>query len=132
MATIAPMTSVKQSNQTIPNVLPSVVTHDHNSVSPLGLTDVASTDLQEGSNSLASLPTINSVEDIKKLSVNEVAAYLRVLDLESFANEFIAQSVDGMLLTQLQKEEFEQDFGMKSVQALRLVNFSQKARFPRY
>jgi len=131
MATIAPMSSVKQSSQKTQNVL-STLTHDHNSLSPLGQTDAASIYLPEDPNSLGALPTVNSIEDVKRLTVNEVAAYLRVLNLASYANEFIAQSVDGVLLTQLQKEEIEQDFGMKGVEARRLVNFSQKAHIPRH
>jgi len=130
-ATIAPMSSVKQSSQKTQNVL-STSTHDHNSLSPLGQTDAASIYLPEDPNSLGALPTVNSIEDVKRLTVNEVAAYLRVLNLASYANEFIAQSVDGVLLTQLQKEEIERDFGMKGVEARRLVNFSQKAHIPRH
>jgi len=132
MATIAPMTGVTQPSQAIQTVLPVTSTHDHNSVSPQGQTDDATIVLPEDSNSLEALPTVYSVEDVKRLSVSEVAAYLRVLNLASYANEFITQSVDGMLLTQLQKEEIERDFGMKGVEARRLVNFSQKAHIPRH
>jgi len=131
MATIAPMTGVKQLSQKIQNVPPVTSTHDRSSVSLHGHTDDASIVLPD-SNSLDALPTVHSVEDVKRLSVSEVAAYIRVLNLASYATEFIAQSVDGMLLTQLQKEEIERDFGMKGVEARRLVNFSQKAHIPRH
>ncbi|XP_052761782.1 uncharacterized protein LOC128204404 [Mya arenaria] len=77
-----------------------------------------------------SLPEVNSPDDVKKLKISEVCEYLKVLRLENYADVFQNNLIDGMALSTLSRDDIQQEFQMKPLEAMRLTNFAQKGHVP--
>ncbi|XP_052249436.1 uncharacterized protein LOC127857118 isoform X1 [Dreissena polymorpha] len=77
------------------------------------------------------LPTVNDSIDVKKLSINEVCGYLKVLRLEKYESMFREDMIDGALLAELSKDNFEQAFGMTVLEAVRVLKFAKEGHLPR-
>ncbi|XP_060569714.1 uncharacterized protein LOC132728121 isoform X1 [Ruditapes philippinarum] len=69
-------------------------------------------------------------DDVAKLTIDEVTEYLRRLNLEKYANTFKNEQIDGPMLSDLDKDMLRDDFGMKGVEALRLLKFAKEGHVP--
>lgn len=84
-------------------------------------------------NSKLNAPTIRNVcgaGDVKKLTIDEVANYLKMLNLHGYIVSFRQQLIDGRLLSELDKSILTHEFGMKTVEAIRLMNFVKDGYIP--
>ncbi|XP_052251358.1 uncharacterized protein LOC127858342 isoform X2 [Dreissena polymorpha] len=77
------------------------------------------------------LPTINDSLDVNKLSINDVCGYLKVLSLDKYEPKFRQEMIDGALMAALSKEDFEKEFGMNGLEAVRIFKFSKEGHLPR-
>ncbi|KAH3709441.1 uncharacterized protein LOC127859056 isoform X2 [Dreissena polymorpha] len=77
------------------------------------------------------LPMVNDSLDVIKLSINDVCGYLKVLHLDKYEPKFRDNLMDGSLLVALSKEDFEKEFGMNGLEAVRIVKFSKEGHLPR-
>ncbi|XP_052252029.1 uncharacterized protein LOC127858786 isoform X2 [Dreissena polymorpha] len=77
------------------------------------------------------LPTVNDNLDVIKLSINDVCGYLKVLHLDKYEPKFRDNLIDGSLLVALSKENFEKEFGMNGLEAVRILKFSKEGHLPR-
>ncbi|XP_052763870.1 uncharacterized protein LOC128205877 [Mya arenaria] len=77
------------------------------------------------------LPVVKIPEDVCNLTVPEVTGYLKRLNLSSYAEQFLDNDVDGVLLTGLTKNDLMSDFGMKGVEAQKIINFCKEAHLPK-
>lgn len=68
---------------------------------------------------------------ITSLSVQDVCFYLEKLNLMTYKDCFMNQMIDGMLLVELDLDVLMKDFGMKKVEALRLLNFATEGHLPK-
>lgn len=73
---------------------------------------------------------VNSSDDIIKLSIDEVAHYLTKLKLEKYVEGFKSQLIDGAMLVDLDRDILREDFGMKAIEALRLLKFAKEGHLP--
>ncbi|XP_053382836.1 uncharacterized protein LOC123540204 isoform X2 [Mercenaria mercenaria] len=69
-------------------------------------------------------------EDISKLTIDEVSEYLKKLNLEKYADNFKREQIDGPMLADLDRNMLREDFGMKGVEALRLIKFAKEGHLP--
>ncbi|XP_045180961.2 uncharacterized protein LOC123540203 [Mercenaria mercenaria] len=74
---------------------------------------------------------VDSCKDVAKLTIEEVSEYMRKLKLEKYIDNFKTQLIDGRTLTGLDKDMLKEDFGMKGVEALRLINFAKDGHVPK-
>ncbi|XP_053381880.1 uncharacterized protein LOC128549320 [Mercenaria mercenaria] len=72
-----------------------------------------------------------SEDAIAELSTQEVCEYLSKLNLEQYEESFKKQMIDGAMLAELDKEILVQEFGMKKVEAIRLMKFAKEGRLPK-
>ncbi|KAH3712917.1 uncharacterized protein LOC127859037 isoform X1 [Dreissena polymorpha] len=77
------------------------------------------------------LPTVNDSLDVVKLSIDDVCGYLKVLHLDKYEPKFRKELIDGTLLIALSKEDFEKEFGMNGLEAVRIFKFSKEGHLPR-
>ncbi|XP_052252024.1 uncharacterized protein LOC127858783 isoform X2 [Dreissena polymorpha] len=77
------------------------------------------------------LPTVYDSIDVKKLSINDVCGYLKVLRLEKYESIFREDMIDGALLAELSKDNFEKEFGMTVLEAVRILKFAKEGHLPR-
>ncbi|XP_052764414.1 uncharacterized protein LOC128206160 isoform X1 [Mya arenaria] len=77
------------------------------------------------------LPVVEKPEDVCNLTVREVTGYLERMNLSSYAQQFLDNDVDGVLLTGLTKNDLMTDFGMKGVEAQKIINFCKEAHLPK-
>lgn len=73
---------------------------------------------------------LKSSEDVEKLTIQEIATYLKKLKLEKYIDTFKDQLIDGRMLISLDKDILKEEFGMSAIEALRLMNFSQDGHIP--
>ncbi|KAH3711600.1 uncharacterized protein LOC127858218 [Dreissena polymorpha] len=69
--------------------------------------------------------------DVVKLSINDICDYLKVLRLDKYEPMFRENMIDGELLVDLSKEDYEQEFGMTGLEAMRILKFAKKGHLPR-
>lgn len=69
--------------------------------------------------------------EVENMSIEEVKNVLLQLKLADYVDLFDDTQVDGVLLQGLDKESLMKDFGMKSVEALKLRNFVEKGHLPK-
>lgn len=81
-------------------------------------------------NTLESVPQDCSASDIPNLNINQVSAYLRKLRLDKYIRKFREELIDGKMLLDLDKEILLEEFGMKRVEALRLLKFAKEGHLP--
>ncbi|KAH3711613.1 hypothetical protein DPMN_071284 [Dreissena polymorpha] len=77
------------------------------------------------------LPTVNDRIDVKKLSINEVCGYLKVLRLEKYESMFREDMIDGALLAELSKDISKQEFGMTVLENVRVLKFAKEGHLLR-
>ncbi|KAH3713046.1 hypothetical protein DPMN_072810 [Dreissena polymorpha] len=77
------------------------------------------------------LSTVNDSRDVLKLSINDVCRYLKLLRLEQSEPAFRENMIDGHLLVELSKDNFEREFGMSALQALRIFKFAKDGHVPK-
>jgi len=91
----------------------------------------SSTDSAESCADTKQIPDVNTGDDVRALTIDEVCQFLGVLKLESYADIFRENMVDGVLLTSLGREDFLSEFAMKPLEAMRLWNFAQSGHVPK-
>ena len=77
------------------------------------------------------LPTDKDSLDVVKLSINDVCGYLKVLRLDKYETVFRENMIDGELLVDLSKDDYEQEFGMNGLEAMRILKFAKKGHLPK-
>ena len=90
-----------------------------------------STDSADSGADTKQIPDVKTGDDVKALTIEEVCQFLCALNLESYANIFRENMVDGVLLTSLGREDFLSEFAMKPLEAMRLWNFAQSGHVPK-
>lgn len=74
---------------------------------------------------------VKSVDDVSKLTIHDVCAYLQRLGLEQYVPFFKENMVDGAILSVLEKEMLIKDFGLKPIEAVKLEMFAKKGHIPK-
>ncbi|KAK3087537.1 hypothetical protein FSP39_007258 [Pinctada imbricata] len=75
-------------------------------------------------------PTRPSV-DVSKLSVNELAYWMKELKLEKYISPFTEQMMDGVLLQECNKNDLVSSFSMSAFEAVKLMKFAKSGHVPR-
>ncbi|XP_052761775.1 uncharacterized protein LOC128204398 [Mya arenaria] len=122
---IAPMQTHVEKKQT----MPAKTHHKTENIKPVRPHRVTSS--LKSTQQDDSLPEVNSADDVKKLKISEVCAYLKVLRLENYADVFQNNLIDGMTLSTLSSEDIQQEFQMKPLEAMRLTNFAHRGHVPK-
>lgn len=73
---------------------------------------------------------VENSDDVAFLTIDEVGDYLKQLKLEAYVESFKAQMIDGSMLLALDRNILKEEFGMKGIEALRLVKFAQEGHIP--
>lgn len=73
---------------------------------------------------------VENSDDVAFLTIDEVGDYLKQLKLEAYVESFKAQMIDGNMLLALDRNILKEEFGMKGIEALRLVKFAREGHIP--
>ena len=74
---------------------------------------------------------LSRVPDVEALKIRELGEWLRELKLEKYVSMFAEQGIDGVLLKELSRQDFKNDFGMSAIEAIKLSKFAQTGHVPR-
>ena len=73
---------------------------------------------------------LSRVPDVEALKIRELGEWLRELKLEKYVSMFAEQGIDGVLLKELSRQDFKNDFGMSAIEAIKLSKFAQTGHVP--
>jgi hypothetical protein len=117
-------TNILPTNSVVPTVQP---TQPH--LPREGYQGLKSTSPDEGKYQSLSR-SISCRRDVAGLSVKEVCEYLRALNLSKYEANFKEHMIDGAMLVELEPELFQEEFGMKKIEVVRLMKFAKEGRLP--
>ena len=79
---------------------------------------------------ITSIRKVQHSDDVCKLSIEEVGEYLKKIKLDAYVQTFKDQMVDGNMLLELDRDILKEEFGMKGIEALRLIKFATEGHIP--
>ncbi|KAL4218084.1 hypothetical protein ACF0H5_022821 [Mactra antiquata] len=98
------------------------------------IVDYPAKQVDEDSNTVTAdnvaMPNVKTADDVSKLTIDEVSVCMNRLGLGQYEKAFRDEMVDGALLNLLDKDMLREDFGMKGVEAIRLMKFVKDGHIP--
>lgn len=73
---------------------------------------------------------VSRVPNVEELKIHELGEWMKELKLEKYVGVFAEQGIDGVLLKELSRQDLKTEFGMSSVEAIKLNKFALTGHVP--
>lgn len=73
---------------------------------------------------------VSRVPNVEELKIHELGEWMKELKLDKYVSVFTEQGIDGVLLKELSRQDLKTDFGMSSVEAIKLNKFAMTGHVP--
>ncbi|XP_055995392.1 uncharacterized protein LOC125645660 isoform X2 [Ostrea edulis] len=73
---------------------------------------------------------VSRVPKVEELKIRELGEWMKELKLDKYVSMFAEQGIDGVLIKELTREDLRNDFGMSTIEAIKLCKFAQTGHVP--
>ncbi|XP_061178676.1 uncharacterized protein LOC133187331 isoform X2 [Saccostrea echinata] len=73
---------------------------------------------------------VSRAPNVEELKIADLGEWMKELKLDKYINTFAEQGIDGVLLKEMTREDLRNDFGMSTIEAIKLSKFAQTGHVP--
>ncbi|XP_062571756.1 uncharacterized protein LOC134233760 isoform X2 [Saccostrea cucullata] len=73
---------------------------------------------------------VSRAPNVEELKIADLGAWMKELKLDKYVDTFAEQGIDGVLLKEMTREDLRNDFGMSTIEAIKLSKFAQTGHVP--